>query len=389
MSDGCKPMPFPHTPLRATCDATQHCLMTPMPLQKVSALSKLKQQQQQHQQMHDKIALPHCLLRAPSPPSMPTHASAPAGNCSMGNLPAQDGPTAQALLEATASSRAWQKQQRLHCVTCQPPMIMPATISLLTCVSTGNATTQTRATQTMATVTMATQTSFDGWPNAEAVLEATASSMIWQQHQMPQCASLQLKSPRQMQDLQIEQPQQHRLPSTRQQDCAFLEPLDALVLGTAAHVPQAEPAPGLPSMNSMQHNNMSHNQRCDMSRPDCSCNLELASSSNEQPWVLSEASQCATILGDGCMAKVIHSCQQQLHVKANVSVVVNDSDGSCQAEACLPKKLESSPYGVTLAAAVHDASSAVMKRMAAKAQRVGAQAPVLAQCVACMLFVSL
>lgn len=387
MSDGCKPMPFMHTPSRATCDATQHCLMTPMPLQKVSALSKLKQHQQQ-QQMHDKIALPHCLLHALSPPSMPMHASAPAGKGSMCNLPAQDRLTAQALLEATASSRAWQEQQRRHCVTCQPSVMMPATISLLTCVSAGNATTQTRATQTMAaTETMATQTSFDGRLNAEAVLEATARSMIWQQQHMPQCASLHLKLPRQVQDLQIEQPQQHRLPSTRQQDCAFLEPLDAFLLGTAVHVPQAEPAPGLPSMKSMQHHNVSHTQRCDMSRPDCSCNLELANSSNEQPWVLSEASQCATLLADGCRAKVFHSCQPQLHVKATISVVVPDADDSCQAEACLPK-LESSQYGVTLAAAVHDASSAVMKCMVAKARRVGVQAPVLAQCVACILFVS-
>ena len=330
-----------------------------MPLQKVAALSTLQQQLR----IPDKIASPHCPLCASSSPSIPMHASAPAGNGSVRSLPAQDWVTGQALLEAVACSRAWQQQQRLHCVMRLPAMIMPVTVPpSVGTAATQTIATQTMATQTMANQTMATQTSFDGGPDAGAVLEATARSRIWQQHQMPQ-----LTSP---QDLQIELPQQLCMPSICQPDCAILKPPDA-VLGTAGHVPQAMPASGWPSMKSVQHHELLHLQKSDMSRPDCSCNIELANSTNQQPCALSQAPQGATILCDGCMAKVIHSCPQQLHVNATVNVVVPDGDSSCQVETCLPKKPALSQHGVTSAAAAYDASLAVMKRIAANATMCG------------------
>ena len=342
MSDGCKPMPFLQTPPRATRDATLQ-LVTPMPLQKAEA----------------RIALPHVALLMPlhasSPPSSSTPAPKPAGLGSMCNLPAQAWPTGHALLEAAACSRAWQQQLQPQFDIRQPELIMPVAIPPLARVPAGAA-----ATEAMATQTIATQTSVEVGPDAEAVLEATAHSRIWQQRHMPPCVSFHVQPACQAQDVQIEQLQQHHLPATHQKDCVFLEPLCALIPGTAAQVPQAMCAPVWPSINTVPHHIRLHKDKCDMSMPDCSCDIALDTGSNLQPCSLLQAPQRANMIGEGCMAQVIHSCKQQLHVKATVSVGVSDADGSCQVEACWPTKLASSLSGAA-ATAVHDASSAVLK----------------------------
>lgn len=337
-------MPLLHTPPRATRDAFLQPV-TPMPLQKAAVLPKWQQQQQY---AHDGIALPHSALlmrlHASSPQSVSMHASKPAGIGSLCNMPAQAWPTAHALLEAAACSRAWQQQLQPQCDIRQPQLVMPVAITPLACVAAGAATTEATATQTMAS-----QTPVEVGPDAGAVLEATAQSRAWQQHQMQPCISLQ-------QDVQTVQLQQHGLPATHQEDSVLLDPL--LIPGTAAQPPQATPV--WPSIHTVQHRIRLHKERCDMSMPDCSCNMDLDTSSNLQPCSLSQAPQCANMSHDGCMARVIHSCTQQLHVKATLSVGLPDADGSRQVDACWPTKLASSLSGVA-ATAVHDASSAVLK----------------------------
>jgi hypothetical protein len=245
---------------------------------------------------------------------------------------------------------------------------MPATSSQLACPSTDAA--------GMAFLPMA---SLGDWPYSAAVLEATVQSRAWQQHQQQQWhTSLQLQLSQHGEELQQDQPiakvailathalqesimqsmqwmqvqqlqqkqqlQQQELQHIHSVSGQSLEPVDSLVTGiaahlpqavsvatqlddshgTAAHLPQAVPVAAWHAVNSMQ---------------DCGCRLESANG--------------VAILCESCMAKVTPCC---LHAKAAANLAMPDPDGSCQVEAFVRITLASSISQVAFAAAVHDAS---------------------------------
>lgn len=194
MQHDCSPGPCLQTPPQVICGAGQSAV-TPMPLQRVVALTKL----QQLQQTQHKITFPQ-------------GAEIPA-LCRDLHV----GPTADVLLEALVKSRAWQQRQQ---VSAAGAAVVPA---------------------------MHTSMSRGVCPN-DNLLQATAWSKVWQQDQMQQRhASLNMHPLLQAQELK-----QHL-------DGESVEPLDALVLDTSTQVPLAVPAASLHEFNTMSHHNLLRN----------------------------------------------------------------------------------------------------------------------------------
>jgi hypothetical protein len=254
-------------------------------------------------------------MHASPRPIIPTHAPA---KLAIHRLPADAGPTAEVLLEATACSSAWQQQQQLQRDMLQP-LIMRATTSALPFADAAS-----------------TPPSLDVWPNAAAVIAATACSRVWQQeaNELKPIAKLETLAAHTFQDSIMQSIRwlqwQQNQPSQQQQQHREQPYLPLSHIGdlsaTAEHLPNA--------VHDMQ-------QQAALATP-ASCHMESATSSDQLPRTFMRPTSTAKI----CMDTGIHSCLQQIDVAVSLAVPKD-----------VGKKLACSLSEVAFDAAVHDASA--------------------------------